>query len=169
MGLRVDVFPGMFVYCERKVEDTRGKVAPYGWTATMTRNNCDKIFWGKVRLMVTFGYFLLLRCDVLRSVVFDGGESMLCIHINRNDLQVSLITLKNMMNLINFPQDSTCCMNGCNIRETFEANNKEEHILNTPLFPRVPENLQWNMYLQKLPVVAQPKKRIRHSRIPGRQ
>ena len=72
MPLRVDVFPGMFIYCEQQVEDTRGKTAPYGQIPMMTTNNQEIILGSEVQVMVPFGYFLVLRCNVLHSVVFEG-------------------------------------------------------------------------------------------------
>ena len=59
-----------------------------------------------------------------------------------------------------FLQASTQCMNCCEIKGTFESNHKKEHILFTPLLPRLPKNFQQNKYLKNLPAVAQPKKMI---------
>ncbi len=79
-----------------------------------------------------------------------------------------------MTQVIDVPQDSIRCMNGCDIKGTFEANREEQHTLRTRFFEGVTEDLGNNMYFQKLPVVAQPKKtkrsneKSKHQQVAGR-
>ncbi len=98
-GLEIDVFPGVFVYFEQKVEDTRAKFgSSVGAIGTFSTNNRDELMNHSVSIHVPFGCFLVLRADVLRSIVFEGNEMFLCFWINNGEgLQT---TMKNMDTII---------------------------------------------------------------------
>ncbi len=134
-GLDVDVFLGVFVYFEQKVEDTRAKFgSSVGAIGTFLTNNRDELMNHSVSIHVPFGCFLVLRADVLRSIVFEGNEMFLCFWINNGE---GLQTMtKNMDTIIPYDKNCSDCLNGCPISTTkkafttaFHNNYGEKHLL----------------------------------------